>query len=286
MDEINDFFDFSKPFKRETISAGYVDGRTVRAASTNSVAKRQHLGTEYVAAHRAREDDELSRAFEELKEENRHASPSTSRAASVATNRSNLNDLDSQCDSEMDDEYKDAKIKTDFDISIYDRYAFEHTPDPNLSIVASRTAILRTIAAHPVTVLQGCTGCGKSTQLPQFLLDEARTRREHCNIVVTQPRRIAARSIAQRVANERKWECGSLVGYQVGLSANTSEDTRLLFCTTGVLLEKLVHRRTLANYTHIVLDEVHERDQDMDFLLIVVRRLLCKSPRFVRFAYL
>lgn len=201
--------------------------------------------------------------------------------------QSHLNDLESlggtETDFDDDDDGKSSvrtkkmpRIEPDAN-GVYDRYHFNYV-EPNLPIVGARTEILRTIDAHPVTVLQGNTGCGKSTQLPQFILDQAQQRREHCNIVVTQPRRIAARSIASRVCAERKWECGTLVGYQVGLSCISSEDTRLLFCTTGVLLEKLVRSRTLAAYTHIVLDEVHERDQDMDFLFIVVRKLLCHSP--------
>lgn len=120
----------------------------------------------------------------------------------------------------------------------------------------------------------GSTGCGKSTQVPQFILDDAVQRRQPCNIIVTQPRRIAARSIASRICSERKWELGSIVGYQVGLNTNSSDDTRLLFCTTGVLLEKLIRTKSMTRFTHIILDEVHERDQDMDFLFIVVRRLL------------
>lgn len=67
------------------------------------------------------------------------------------------------------------------------------------------------------------------------------------------------------------------MGYQVGLNTNSSDDTRLLFCTTGVLLEKLIRTKSMSRYTHIILDEVHERDQDMDFLFIVVRRLLATN---------
>lgn len=69
---------------------------------------------------------------------------------------------------------------------------------------------------------------------------------------------------------------------QVGLHANMSEDTRLLYCTTGVLLQKLIKEKSLRNYTHIILDEVHERDQDMDFLLIVIRRLMMTNSRNVK----
>lgn len=70
-----------------------------------------------------------------------------------------------------------------------------------------------------------------------------------------------------------------MVGYQVGLHTLTNDDTRLLYCTTGVLLQKLVQTKNMNKYTHIILDEVHERDQEMDFLLIVIRRfLISNSP--------
>lgn len=116
-------------------------------------------------------------------------------------------------------------------------------------------------------------------QVPQYILDDAYRRREYCKIVVTQPRRIAAISIANRVSHERKWEEGTVVGYQVGLHAHHNEDTRLLYCTTGVLLQKLIKEKTLKSYTHIILDEVHERDQDMDFLLIVIRKFLTTNSK-------
>ena len=69
---------------------------------------------------------------------------------------------------------------------------------------------------------------------------------------------------------------------KVGLHANSSEDTRLLYCTTGVLLQQLIKNKTLSPYTHIILDEVHEREQDMDFLLIIIRRLLVTNSKHVK----
>ena len=113
---------------------------------------------------------------------------------------------------------------------------------------------------HPlswqVTVIQGSTGSGKTTQVPQFVLEENLTAHRHCNIVCTQPRRIAAKSVAKFVAECRGWPLGSLVGYQVGMDKKVSESTRLSFVTTGVLLEKLVNQRNLNEYTHVILDEV------------------------------
>lgn len=71
------------------------------------------------------------------------------------------------------------------------------------------------IETNQVVVIQGATGCGKSTQVPQFILDHFRLQNKVCNIIVTQPRRIAATSIAKRVAEQRRWKLGTVVGYQV-----------------------------------------------------------------------
>lgn len=93
-----------------------------------------------------------------------------------------------------------------------------------------------------VVVVSGETGCGKTTQLPQFVLEEEieNCRGSECNIICTQPRRISAMSVAARVAAERGDALGQSVGYQIRLEAKRSAETRLLFCTTGVLLRRLV----------------------------------------------
>ena len=105
-------------------------------------------------------------------------------------------------------------------------------------------------------MIQGATGSGKTTQVPQFLLQEHVASRRSCNIICTQPRRIAAKTVAQFVSKSRGWSLGSLVGYQIGMDKKMGELTRLLFVTTGVLLEKLVNQRNMNQYTHVILDEV------------------------------
>jgi HrpA-like RNA helicase len=128
-----------------------------------------------------------------------------------------------------------------------------------------------------VTCIQGETGCGKSSMVPQFLVRAARARGERARVLVTQPRRIAAISLARRVAGQLDGRpLGELVGYRVGHGVRVdSRRCAVRFVTVGYLLAHLSHRPAhLDRYTHVVLDEVHERSMDLDLLLLLLRRLL------------
>ncbi|KAF4105894.1 ATP-dependent RNA helicase TDRD9 isoform X3 [Onychostoma macrolepis] len=153
---------------------------------------------------------------------------------------------------------------------------------PILPITKNRHELVSLIENNSVIIIRGATGSGKTTQLPQFILDHYAEKKTPCNLVVTQPRKIGATSIARWVARERKCTLGSLVGYQVGLEKMATEHTKLIYVTTGVLLQKLVSARTLTEYSHIFIDEVHERTEDLDFLLLVVRKLLRTNSRYVK----
>ena len=150
-----------------------------------------------------------------------------------------------------DDDYQCPTTTT-----VFDSYSFDHDDNPRLPIAAYQREILSTVESNSVTVIQGSTGSGKSTQVPQFLLSEHASRRQYCNIICTQPRRIAAMSVAKFVAESRGWRLGTLVGYQIAMDKSVSEDTRLTFVTTGVLLKKLVNMKNMNQFTHIILDEV------------------------------
>ena len=97
-------------------------------------------------------------------------------------------------------------------------------------------------------------------------------------------RRLAAQAVAKRVCRERNWHLGGLVGYKVGLDkGNTSKDTRLVYVTTGILIKMLISQKNMSQWTHIVIDEVHERDKDMDFLLLLTRKFIVSTFFFLPF---
>ncbi|XP_022922708.1 DExH-box ATP-dependent RNA helicase DExH7, chloroplastic [Cucurbita moschata] len=151
-----------------------------------------------------------------------------------------------------------------------------------LPIASLRGDILRLLKENSVLVVCGDTGSGKTTQVPQFILDDM-IESGHgglCNIVCTQPRRIAAISVAERVSDERcepsPGTNGSLVGYHVRLDSARNANTKLLFCTTGILLRQIVGDGNLTGITHIIVDEVHERSLLDDFLLVVLKNLVEK----------
>lgn len=117
----------------------------------------------------------------------------------------------------------------------------------------------------------------QTTQCPQFLLEEALTEGigDRISIFCTQPRRVAATSVAERVSDEMgENSVGGLVGYQIRLETKKSAQTRLTFCTTGILLRRLVEDPSLEGVTHVVVDEVHERQWQIDVLLVMLRMLL------------
>lgn len=140
--------------------------------------------------------------------------------------------------------------------------------------------ILELLGQCQVLVVSGMTGCGKTTQIPQFILDSSLDgpAEQVVNIICTQPRRISAISVAQRVAQERAESLGHSVGYQIRLESVRSSSTRLLYCTTGVLLRRLEGEADLKGVTHVIVDEVHERTEESDFLLLVLKDLIMQRP--------
>ncbi|MDR0183435.1 ATP-dependent RNA helicase HrpA [Lysobacter arvi] len=146
--------------------------------------------------------------------------------------------------------------------------------DPDLPIAAKAEEIVELIRAHPVVVIAGETGSGKTTQLPKLCL--AAGRGAAGMIGCTQPRRIAARAVARRVAEELQTQVGGAVGYQVRFTENVGEQTAVKFMTDGILLAEIQSDRWLSQYDTILIDEAHERSLNIDFLLGYLKQLLAR----------
>ena len=146
----------------------------------------------------------------------------------------------------------------------------------NLPMSSYRSDVLEAVNNNPVTILCAETGAGKSTQCAQYILEDALLDGygDRVNILCTQPRRVAATSLAERVAEEMSVELGKMVGYQIRMESKRSAHTKLLFCTTGIVLRRLQDDPTLSGITHVLVDEVHERQQQSDVLLVILKRLL------------
>ncbi len=147
---------------------------------------------------------------------------------------------------------------------------------PELPVSQKREEIAAAIAAHPVVIVCGETGSGKTTQLPKLCLE---LKRGVAGLIGhTQPRRIAARTVAARIARELATPLGQAVGYQVRFSDKVSETTCIKLMTDGILLAETQSDPLLAAYDTLIIDEAHERSLNIDFLLGYVKQLLPERP--------
>ncbi|CUR55082.1 ATP-dependent RNA helicase HrpA [metagenome] len=149
-----------------------------------------------------------------------------------------------------------------------------------LPVSARREDIAAAIRDHQVVIVAGETGSGKTTQLPKICLELGRGAGGPGGQLIghTQPRRIAARSVAERIAEELKTELGDVVGYQVRFTDRTSKSSRVKLMTDGILLAELQRDRMLRRYDTIIIDEAHERSLNVDFLLGYLKGLLPRRP--------
>ncbi|CAM3072351.1 ATP-dependent RNA helicase HrpA [Skermania piniformis] len=150
------------------------------------------------------------------------------------------------------------------------------TYPPELPVSAQRDEIAAAIAAHQVVIVAGETGSGKTTQLPKICLELGRGVRGV--IGHTQPRRIAARTVAERIAAELHTELGGVVGYTVRFTDRSADHTLVRLMTDGILLAEIQRDRLLRRYDTIIVDEAHERSLNIDFLLGYLKQLLPRRP--------
>jgi ATP-dependent RNA helicase DHX36 len=168
----------------------------------------------------------------------------------------------------------------------------------SLPIAAHKEEIISAIHSNQVIMIAGETGCGKTTQVPQYLLEDSWSKGKAVKALCTQPRRISAVSVADRVAAERGESTGENVGYTIRLESKGGPECSLMFATNGVVLRMMTagsHRHShrvgegddvandedevpLSGITHLIIDEIHERDRFADFLLILIKDLLPQRP--------
>ncbi|NXL21455.1 DHX36 helicase, partial [Setophaga kirtlandii] len=178
-------------------------------------------------------------------------------------------------DPDLDEQLKEDLMKKRSDPRYIEMQRFRE----KLPSYGMREELVKLINSNRVTVISGETGCGKTTQVTQFILDDhiERGLGSTCRIVCTQPRRISAISVAERVAAERAESCGNgrSTGYQIRLQSRLPrKQGSILYCTTGIVLQWLQSDKHLSSISHVVLDEIHERNLQSDVLMSIIKDLL------------
>ena len=175
-----------------------------------------------------------------------------------------------------------AEIESAIDLAVeHYNVRLQSLPDhidfpSNLPVVEKKQAIYEAIRHHQVVIIAGETGSGKTTQIPKICLELGLGVKGY--IGHTQPRRLAARSVANRIAEELKTEIGQLVGYKVRFSDHVSDSTLVKLMTDGILLAEIQQDKLLLQYDTIIIDEAHERSLNIDFILGYLKQLLPKRP--------
>lgn len=166
-------------------------------------------------------------------------------------------------------------------------HGFIPAPTPNeirkaseaLPINVIRQPLVDLLDKSQIVIITAETGSGKTTQVPQYILENAAEKQAHCRIICTQPRRLSTIAVSERVARERGERLGQIVGYQIKLESELSPQSALIYCTTGVLLRTLMAKTTdVKAISHIIMDEIHERDRFSDFLLVCLKECALNFP--------
>ncbi|KAL0951028.1 hypothetical protein HGRIS_007768 [Hohenbuehelia grisea] len=274
-------------------SQGFASGASIAPGSQSFFrllpAIYRDLWDELEAARKVREDSVNRQVWAKLKEilsAKLETSPMTAGKDTKTSSDAKLNTIRRQLP--QADVRESEQIMMDFQARVAGPSYQEMLVQRNtLPIAQYRHEILRVLDESQVLVLSGETGCGKSTQVPTFILEDQLSQGKPCKIFCTEPRRISAISLAQRVSKELGEPTGavgsmaSYVGYSIRLESNTSRNTRLTFVTNGIALRMLEsgtgqggQGTAFDDITHIIIDEVHERTIESDFLLIVLKSLL------------
>ncbi|XP_017436117.1 DExH-box ATP-dependent RNA helicase DExH6 isoform X4 [Vigna angularis] len=158
-----------------------------------------------------------------------------------------------------------------------------------LPITSFKDMITSTVESHQVVMICGETGCGKTTQVPQYILDHMWGKGEVCKIICTQLQSVSAISVSKRISSERGEVIGNDVGYKVQFESEGGRHSSIVLCTPGVLLKALASTSShfskrqhvqggISNITHIIMDEIHERESYSDLMLAILREILPSNP--------
>ncbi|XP_053956982.1 ATP-dependent DNA/RNA helicase DHX36 [Anastrepha ludens] len=182
----------------------------------------------------------------------------------------------------LDNEFQNQRYKSDALLKERDpQFQRRYEQRMNLPAMKQHDRILEAIKENQVLLIVGSTGCGKTTQVPQLILDDYifNNRGSQCHVVCTQPRRISAVTVAERVAYERCEHLGTSVGYQIRLESEMPRDIgSILYCTTGVLLQKLQSDPLMNAVSIVIIDEIHERSVETDLLMALLKIILPHRP--------
>ncbi|OVA02168.1 Single-stranded nucleic acid binding R3H [Macleaya cordata] len=283
----------------ESKSTGRGDQRQVSVYKCKMKNKQGKKGEENLAYLAFSENSKktLQHLFTSFPPDEGELSNGQSANPSRHTGRGHRSKDDSFCKPSMDKVEIAKKVEAD-------AYRMKKVPNlrqiaeerSKLPIASFKDAITSTLESHQVVLISGETGCGKTTQVPQFLLDHMWGKSEACKIVCTQPRRISAISVAERISYERGENVGDTVGYKIRMETKGGKNSSIMFCTNGILLRVLVdkglgpsntgakhetRKHSVSDLTHIIVDEIHERDRFSDFMLAILRYMLVKEITFL-----
>ena len=258
--------------------------------STQSTTTTTTTKTSWLAKKIKKTQDDAREAFDESKETNEQKDEDLDEIASAIVDKVSLA-ASMKNDPEL---AKAEKAKRDVEISnaLREKELAKNTSEKwckmqeireSLPARKARAEVISAVKNSRACVISGATGCGKTTQVPQFIYENSvidEKNGANTSIIITQPRRISAIAVAERVADERDEQIGETVGYSIRLESRQSSKTRMLFCTTGVLLRRLQQDPNLTGVSHVVVDEVHERDALSDFLLVILRDLAARRDDF------